>query len=329
MGRYIKSIGGLIFILFLFSVLIGFRDISVGVDTRQYEEIYENIGFYGYTGYPEPLFGYINLAFSKLGFNFTMFQWALSLIILGLIGTVVKRNSSNYGYSMFVLYGCFFIFYTMNITRQMLAVAFLLYGYHDLIREKKIKFLICVLLATLCHAGAILALSVLFLRKINLNSFFVFLLIAGTLLCGIFIAKAFIPLIAARYGAYLEAGNVNGFRDGQRLALAVVLAGWWSLLFLILFSMSPWKARNSFWFKIYFLSILVNNLLLSTELGTRVTLYFSCAQVIVFSHCLKFRKKKSMLSPAFIIGFFIMIFYFIFSYNGSTGVFPYKFASIF
>ena len=46
-------------ILLVFSVLIGFRSLTVGVDIKAYYQMFHMVGRNGYHGYPEPLYGYL------------------------------------------------------------------------------------------------------------------------------------------------------------------------------------------------------------------------------------------------------------------------------
>ena len=95
------------FVVLILSIFVGFRGYEVGADTENYLIMYDSIGLYGYRGYPEALFGYMNFISYHLGLPFSVFQWFVSFVTLLLISKVIIRHSSYYGYSIFVLYGCF------------------------------------------------------------------------------------------------------------------------------------------------------------------------------------------------------------------------------
>ena len=314
-----------VLISLLFSLLIGFRDIAVGADTFRYAETYYSIGNHGYLGYPEPLFGYLNLLCFRLGCSFHFSQWVLSLIMMGLFGKTIIKCSPNYGYSFFVLFALFFVFYAMNIFRQLIAISIIFYAY-SLLNEKRITgFVICVILATLCHTLSVLALAMLWLRRIDLRSpVFVLSCLLISFVIGFFIFNnsLFIRLMGS-YGKYLTVGD-NGLRVGQRVLQAAMLAVYWSVLFVCIYSLIKKEYRQNLWLKIYFFSILVTNLTFRAELGLRVVLLFSIAQVIVFPIFILHNRMEYKFVPIFLINTAMAIFFFIFLLNNSATVLPYK-----
>lgn len=319
------SKGWTIVILFLFSILIGFRDGEVGTDTMAYASLYEDIGMNGYTGYPEPLFGYLNFWCYKLGLDFSVFQWGLALGMMFLIGKVVFDHSPNYGYSVFVLYALYFIFYTMNITRQMFAVSILFYGYAQLYKGYKWRFLISVVLATLCHFISIVSLIILFVDKIKLKSvFWVLISVLFSCVVGLVVSDSFFITIAGDYAGYLVNSFSSGFRDENRILLSMLLAIGWSGLFTFIYIYIDRNLRNNFWFKIYYIAVIINNLTLRMELGLRVVLLFSIVEILVFPMFLLQNRMKQRFLPIVLVNMALAIFFFIFLWNNSAGILPYR-----
>lgn len=96
-------------ILLVFSVLIGFRSLTVGVDVRAYYQMFHGIGRSGYHGYPEPLYGYLIYFIYQIKNDFHFFQWVLSLLMLSCYAFVIRRESPNRIFSWFVLLTIYFI----------------------------------------------------------------------------------------------------------------------------------------------------------------------------------------------------------------------------
>lgn len=314
---------GLFLVLLLFSLLIGFRGISVCIDTQSYLDIYDTIGRSGYSGYPEPLYGYLNLWCNRLGFGFHLFQWVVSLISMSLIGRVIIRHSPNYGYSVFVLYAMFFIFYSMNIVRQALAVSLVFYGCHHLYYHRHTKFILCVALAALCHSSAAIALCLLFVHKVQLRPMLVLCGTVGALLAGeVLLNDTLLISLAGPYAHYLIDAHF-GFRQGSDTFMALILALFWSVLFLFIYFFTREQYRNNFWYKIYFVAVLLNNLCARMELGIRLVLFFSISEVIVFPLFIYGSRLKTKGSRYFLVNTFLTIFFFTFLLTGSVGMLPY------
>lgn len=312
---------GLFFFILLLSVVIGFRGSNVGADTGSYISMYKYLGEGGYHGYPEPLFGYMNVLFWRCGFSFQLFQFVLSFTMLSFIAKVVRTNTSYSLYAIFVLYGCYFIFYTMNITRQMFAASLILYGYHFLYRRKPWRFILCVLLAAGFHLMSILALTALFIRKINFNTPRTLLFLIGSLILGLLLPDSFLMDLAGKYGHYLA--DSAGFREPQRLYLSVLLTLFWSSLAAWVYWRAVPQMRNNLWFKLYFAAVILNNLLLRTELGLRCVLLFSIAEIIVFPLFVYAGPRPRRRLDALIVNSYITIFFGVFLGTNSANILPY------
>lgn len=250
-----------------------------------------------------------------------MFQFVLSFTMLSLIMTVVRKYTSYSLYSIFVLYGCYFIFYTMNISRQMFAVSLILYGYHFLYRRKTWRFILCVLLAAGFHAISILALTALFIRKINFNTPGTLLFLIGSLILGLLLSDSFLMNLAGKYGHYLA--DSDGFREPQRLYLSVLLAAFWSSLAAWVYWRTVPQMRNNLWFKIYFAAIILNNLVLRTELGLRCVMLFSIVEIIVFPLFVYAGPRPWRHLNALIVNSYITIFFGVFFGTNSANILPY------
>lgn len=315
---------GFCFTLLFFSILIGFRGEDVGMDTHTYKEMYKWLGNDGYNGYPAEIgYAYLNIFFYRSGFGFSFFQWALTCAMMFLIGRTVWKYSPKPQYSLFVLYALFFVFYTMNVFRQMLAVSIVLYGYDFLCNKQRTRFVICVLVATLFHYASIVALGLLFIGKLELKPMLCcVVLILSILLGGFLFSDSLLVYLSGPFAVYLQ-GHHDGFRSGERVGLALLLAVFWSCLCICVFLFSKKSYRNDFWYKIYFLSVVINNLLIRTELGLRVVFFFSIVQIIIFPLFLTCNRLKQKWIAYGIVTFFLTVFFFVFLYNGSASVYPY------
>lgn len=311
------------FSLSVFTILVGFRGLNVGVDTEGYYFIYEDIGTNGYHGYPEVLYGYLNYFFYQCGFSFFLFQWGMSILTLIFISKVVRRNSPHLNFSLFVLYASFFIFYSMNVTRQLLAVAIVLYAYSLLYNGKKKLFVLWVLIAFLFHYSAIISLVAILLQKIEVNKKIFWGGLLTSIFMGLLLDDSVLEYFLGPYAFYLESESV-GLRSSARLSQAVLLSVFWSSLCMYIYSFIKKEYRNSFWFKLYLGSVLLNNMTLRMELGLRIVMYLSITQIILFPIFWENNNLKPKSISIFVILTFLTVFFLTFLLSGSAGVTPYK-----
>lgn len=154
--NYIITVFGLL------TIVSSVRSISVGIDTRQFCSSYIEIG---YTSVNELIHlryeqGFIALckALNLLSSNYQLLIVISSLIIYPLIGRFIYKESKNAVLSTFLFLGFCFYYSYMNIMRQAMAIAIVLFGLVHLKERKCLHFAIYVLLAALIHRTAWIAL---------------------------------------------------------------------------------------------------------------------------------------------------------------------------
>lgn len=158
------SMGILIFVM-------GFRDLSVGVDGRSYLKIYNNINSLGIFEYyqhyiHEP--GYV--IFNRLIYLiFDDFQWVIILssvfIIYGFY-KAIEYEIENISLPLAVfLFSTTQYYYYFGIIRLGMAVSIVVVAYRFIIENKKKKYILSVFLATMFHYSALFALGLIFLTQ--------------------------------------------------------------------------------------------------------------------------------------------------------------------
>lgn len=314
-----------IIILAVFTILIAYRGPDTGTDTRSYIDMYRDIVSNGYTGYPEPLYGYAEVLFSKLGFDFYEFQLAMTTIMMTIIYLTVRKSSPNYAFSLFVFYGLYFVMYTMNVYRQMFAVTLVLYGYTFLYQNRKLIFAGIIIAATLIHFSSIIAFAALLVPKINIRSttpavFYVIM----SIVIGSVISDHLLFSLAGKYAHYLTSISGTGLRSDSRFILALLLSLFLSGLLLMCYLSATPDQRNNFWFKLYFVGILLNNICLQMELGLRITWIFSISGIIALAIIVTQGKNKTKRGLSFAIGCCLCILFFTFLLTNSARILPYE-----
>lgn len=322
-GAYVsKRSPFVLYLMFLsMSLLIGFRGESVGADTLTYQLIYEDLGRNGYDGYPEPIYGLLCEWGYTIGISFQIFQTLLTFSALCCTGIVIRRHSPNYCFSLFLLISLYFLFYTMNIYREMIACFISVFACYILFEEKykrkKLKFVSLILLAAGIHAAALVLLFLLLVRRFQYNERFIVSCILLSLLIGIIDLSNIIAPLIGGYEGHLESFS----REGGRLVLGLFLGFYWILAFYYLYKHSNKSFRESVYMKMFFCGIVLSNLFIRNDMGIRLMLYFSIPLIVGLPRFVK-ESNNSLLNQAVVVGYSSLYFLALILTN-SAGVVPY------
>ena len=149
--------------LLLPALLAGMRDSSVGTDTVAYIRYFEYVKDNGNHVH--------NFKYFDLERGFGVFLYLLScltddvfwmlflseLFICFFVWKAIDDNvSDQYKVFAMALYYLLFYSFSFNIMRQMMAMSILLFSYRYIKKRKLLKFLICVLIASLLHKSSII-----------------------------------------------------------------------------------------------------------------------------------------------------------------------------
>lgn len=310
-------------VIFIFSFLIGFRAFEVGSDTMTYAQMYYYINRNGYHGYPEWGYGSLFFLLGKLGLSFSMTQTIMTVIPFCLAGFVMQKKSSDIYFSLFCLYLMYFVFYAMNIHRQIIACFILLFAYSFLLENKYKKFVLGVFVASLFHAVSLCTLILLLKKWLPSKTQWILFILVFSFLVGAFIPTDVLQYFLGSYANYLQSDTL-GSRSETRLILAILLSAYWLGLFIYIYLTSSVSFKHSLYCKIYFVTVVLNNLFMRQELGIRAVLLFSIFQILVFPKYIEDLKpsKKTPFKIGLII--YLSIFLFLFLFNNSAEVVPYR-----
>lgn len=211
----------------LFLILIGveifiggFRDISVGVDTWNYQRVFHLItqgDVLNLNNDPVckkdtlfwTLFGYLYLHFKDLVFLIqTFLHWAI-------VYFAIKKMSANIFLSLLIYISFRFSDAHLNLMRQGLSLALVLYSYKYVIDKDFKKYIFMILIAFLLHKSAIMVFPIYFLHKFDfrkIHIFYILLIIAAfyVLKHQIYSNLFYIFLQNDTYNVYLKHTNEHG-----------------------------------------------------------------------------------------------------------------------
>lgn len=258
-----------------------------------------------------------------IGLSAYIFNLIVASITLSIIGYVIRQQEHKtiIGSSIFLLYSLGFYFLMFNGMRQLFAGAIVFLAFYMLAEKKNWKkILLVILLASFFHASALITIPIIFLPKMSLNFNRILLLLGLSFAIGIVANESFFMLFARNYAHDV---STYGFRDSFAYALTVGV--FTNVLFLWIFNFSSTKLKQNIWMKLFFLSVIVMNLLINLVIGPRIVYYFSIAQIIAISLFIAEAKTNLNMLMCHIYALLTFTRFMIGEYNSKEGsLIPYQ-----
>lgn len=295
-------------------IISGFRSISVGTDTENYLMLFTRIQN-GIEIRTELLWGELSKLVVFFGGNFDSMVQASTLLVLLPVYISVKKYSINPLMSIFFYYTLYFYFTSMNITRQMIAVSLVLFACTFLLKNEKRWFVLFVFIASGFHLTALTCLPLLFADKLPDKNKVYYLTLAIAMFTGLFLSN-FI---------FTTAANIFGYmRFVEEYELGTILGNFFYLLLLnafFIFILKCAKERKLL-FKLFFISIIVSNLLVRIPFGDRVMLFFTIIQILYLPYFI----YNNKINPKQLTSFIVILFTFVMFFRkfGAGEILPYS-----
>lgn len=338
-SKKIKKIFIILSFLILFC-LMGFRDISVGVDTKLYCNIYKNTSLIESFNnliefkYATPFYALYNKIIYLLSSgDIRAIIISNSFIILFLICYSIYKESENVYAS--IIYYILFYFYLQgfNIARQFIAAAFILLGFVYFEEKKKKMGILSVIIAILIHNTAIVPGAFLLLLEIikpnikNLKKIISLEVIIG-LLSASFIS--FFLKIFPQYNSYFQNEIFYSTSQGRKIIITLIYCAIVIVALSIMFHKEKELIKNDDFNKMFKLTmilifaIIMGFLGMNSILFLRVEIYFSLFIILYLPLVIKYIKYNKLF--IYLLSFVIMFIPFFIQLSGNTsGVIPFSF----
>lgn len=313
--------GGLLFIS-------ACRDISVGYDTTAYITHYES-EIYSF----EPLFNLVQLICFKLKLSENGFLAVTSLLALLPLFLIIKKDSQLPILSLlgYICFSVFFYTNSMNVIRNAIACSFFIVYLHFVTKKQWLYAIIFAIVAVLFHFSAffpiVFSLCTLFIRQLS-NKVIVISVVLSLIIGQVtsFYADAVNIAInnfdrlffIEKYNNYLSDLYSAQYNNvGKMMALAPNI--------ICLFLASSSNTRNTLYYKVFFVGVIITNLFINIQFIYRISLYLVLCQVFAlptsYSEC---KINKKYIIDTFLV---LMMLFFIFytSKSDSGGVYPISF----
>lgn len=316
-----------ILLLTIFALVVGMR-YNVGVDYLTYLEEYLNLQNDRNTIRDsfEPGFLFITKLFAKLGIHYTFYFALWGIMQLGFILYAVKNHKYLIPYiCLYIMLGPFFLTW-MNGIRQTVICCFFVYISKFIYERKLIKYVICILLASLIHKSAMILLPLYLLgrispkwdnKKINFLLLFICIIVGLTPTWFSFTSSIANILSFLDYDAYSD--NISYWTEEFS-----VMAWGPSRIGLLLVEMSiiwyyplarkfyQYDKALDYYFIFFFIGVLAYNLFANTSyIFIRPIMYFQIFEIPLFAYIIYFLKVTKRIFPKFIISLIAYTYIFI------------------
>lgn len=307
----------LFLVLGIAALLGAIRSVNVGVDTAQYYSAYVSIG---------------DSSFMELGeyryeVGFTVLCWLLNFIspnpqlllvvtsffILYAVGNFIDEFSENVAISVFLFFALNIYSMYLNVMRQAVAIAFILFMYSSLVKRRWARVIIFALCAVSFHKTALIAiwLSMLLISRFRKGMYFIYL--GVTLLA--FISANNLTALAADL---LEKDEFyNAAHAGSNYFGALIQFIFIGFIATIVVFYVEWQKKNIEDLPLYKANMFEHALMISVvfaalgvqiEVLSRFTQYFFIFSIVAVPFALKFERRiVSYLFCAIALVYFVVI----------------------
>lgn len=297
------------------------RDYSVGTDTRYYVRRFISIQSINWTDlYKESKvlnieYGYAVL--NKIVGIFTksprIFIAVCAIFIEFSFARFIYKYSSDVVISTYMFLTWEIFFHSLNIMRQYLALAILLFALDAFIEDKKIIYFILLGTAYFFHKSSLCFILIIFIKNIKINYKFLLEIIFVAVIIINYVEDILIKLSNYGYRDYMaRISSEGGDRGGMVIASSLVI-----LVFCFLIMIDKIEDKNSsFFLAIFSLGILIQLMSLQFKLVARIAYYFTWTIIIFVPNLINKVSKtnKRIVKILGYVGFYTLLFiFFVFS----------------
>ncbi len=269
----------------------------------------------------EPLY-YISqyIVIKLFGNNYYMWFAAMSIFTFVLIVKSLVKLNIKFDYGIFVLLFGFYVYMHMyNYVRQIFAMTLIGMAIVYICKHKKIKFLICILIASLMHQSSIIFLlvAIVFYKRkfFSSNMYHVLMLISPLCLNILVFLLKHIP--------YFSIYTVRYFNNGHDIGFGWIIDIIPILLLYMLINCNTANMEGRFFLELSWVIIPVRALSYYSYAAGRLFIDFAYITIIGFSiliHTQKYNKLKKVICISVFFAYYVYIFYI----GNNSSVFPYN-----
>lgn len=262
-------------------LLCGLRGINVGIDTSHYYSAYT----YG-SERMEPTFQLISFLCHAFGFSFKGFLMCYAILTFIPLLLIIRKTSNNIGFSILIFLSFSDLFYheTFNTIRVSAALSYVLFSFYYMERDDVKKSIVYLVIAVLFHYTAIVVAPFLFLfRFIKKVTFLpMFISVSASFIFGLVFATNFSDeamSISSMLSLFSDSDLTEYYQrhltslDVSSFNLVGTLS---KMLPFSIFAICMYDKENSYslFYKLFLVSVVLQNVFVSVSLIYRITMYF-------------------------------------------------------
>lgn len=332
--------------IFLPCFLAAVRDSSVGTDVTVYgNSLFSSaqnseLSYFLTSRNVEPLFGILVFVLAKLS-NIYIYYFVIQLfVILPVYVVLCRKETEKYAWFGVLLYFFWLYGYSLNLMRQCIAVAIVLWGSKYIFNRKLVKYIITAIIATGFHYSAIISLILYPLAVLTLygddisNKFFNMLakkyhkvfktVVALMALIVMYYTASIIETISNLMGKYQDQlKRITGQITIDYIYLLLI-----GMIFLIMCYLSRREMKDSkvqYCLYVIFLGMVLYQMKAISSQMYRVSLYYTSYMIFFIPQMLQRYKAKQIrqFSVAVIVMIFVVYIYWYYVIRSWNGVYPY------
>lgn len=317
-----------IFITIYLTFISGFRSYQgiscVGGDTEIYANMFERVSLMSFdkvlnTDFDTGFFIFIKCLSMIINSPTFMFV-VIAGLFMSSVSILIYKYSKKPSLSYLLLFSFYYFQFSMTGMRQTLAMATLFFSLIFLLENKRLEFIICVLLASTFHSTALIFLVVYFFKNIQLKKNYIYLCVIFATVIFIFkgsIAGYIINVI--KYRDYYVENNSNGF---TMLFVYLVI---YAFILFTQYLINNKDKINGLFIVMLTIGISFEILKLSQTIFFRIAMYFSIVIIILFPNYLKKWKVRdgNKILDILVYSIFLIMYFSFTIYSAHT--YPYAF----
>ncbi len=286
-------------VVFITLLVIASSRINVGDDWNSYAEFYINRELSGLT---EIGYRVINDFFGDLGLHYNIFLLFINTVILFFIFKFIKENAELKQIGLLIFFYDVYFYLNLSGVRQGIALAVTCFGFNYALKKDFFKYLLVVLIASTFHKSALIALIIYFIPRDRFDFYAAIKSIKFYLvLCVIIIISN------AQIESYIQYVENSFFKNVAYYALyhpkseniliayLVGLAKRSIVIYYYYFYCRYLPSNHSthYLLNIYIVGFILFAIiyLLSPDIGTRLSIYFSIFEILIIGNLIYFMPR--------------------------------------
>lgn len=303
-------------------LLSGLRDLSIGNDTGQYAEHFEdglttpwstvvsNCWNYLFHGLETKDPGYLLLQkiFQIFSEDYRMWLFFIAIVFTALMARWIYKYSSMPDISFLVYSVLFFAFYSVTGHRQTLATALIVFlGYEFAKKRQLVKFAVVAFIAFMLHKSSIVFIVYYLMANISITPIYISIMLGVSVVVAVF-GRQFYGPIAVFLG--FTDGQVQYVGGGAETYSTVLI-----LLCIVAFCFYPWinkkRSDTKYLYNLLILTFVTTLLVYQNQNFMRIQQYFSLVIMIIIPELIQTFDKNYRVFPYLFVVCFLSAYFLI------------------